>query len=803
MITLSAIVIVGRDWLIPALILAAVAIAALIWSWRETGTSRRTAPICAGLKLLGVLLLALALMEPIWAGQRAKPGANLFGIIVDNSQSMTVKDGGATRAENVREWVAGNEHRWRAQLEEDFQVRRYTFDSRLEHTKDFAQLNFNGSVSSLANALRTAAEQWRGQPVAGVLLFTDGNATDIRDELPDLTGFPPVYPVIANSRSRLNDLALRKVTMSQTAFEDAPVNIQASVRASGFSGSDVVATLTEVAVQDVADSNRTFKASVSAQSNTVASLTSRARGAESDLTFRFKLQPDQPGIHVYSLDIASGNGRSDDAGEATLVNNRRMLVVDRGQQPFRVLYVSGRPNWEYKFLNRAIQEDHQVQMVSLIRVAKREPKFEFKGRAGESSNPLFRGFNEADEERARYDQPVLVRLNTKDELELRGGFPKTAGELFQYHALILDDVEAEFFTRDQLSLIQQFVSERGGGFLMLGGAESFREGDYAGTPIASLLPVYVDRPVEVHLPSQLRLTLSREGWLQPWTRLRPTESEENERLETMPAFEVFNPVRDVKPGASVLATVSDPDGRNYPALVVQRFGLGRTAALTVGDLWRWGLRDETMQKDLGRSWRQLVRWLVADVPARITVAVEPSESGDASAVRLRVKARDEDFKPIESANVTLNLRRIVAAGENNVSDNLVQLPAEPVVNEPGTFDATYIARDPGAYMVEASVADSANVKIGSAVAAWASEPDAEEFQNLEVNRALLENIARKTGGEVIDYHDLENFAKRLPKERAPVMEATSTPLWHRPEVLALALGCFLVEWGLRRRKGLP
>src|SRR5690606_25578356 len=128
----------------------------------------------------------------------------------------------------------------------------------------------------------------------------------------------------------------------------------------------------------------------------------------------------------------------------TLVNNRQMIVVDRGQEPFRVLYVSGRPNWEYKFLNRAIQEDQQVQMVSLIRVARREPKLEFKGRAGESSNPLFRGFDEKDEETARYDQPVLIRLNTKDEFELRGGFPRTAEELFQYHAIIFDDVEAEF-----------------------------------------------------------------------------------------------------------------------------------------------------------------------------------------------------------------------------------------------------------------------------------------------------------------------------------------------------------------------
>ena len=127
--------------------------------------------------------------------------------------------------------------------------------------------------------------------------------------------------------------------------------------------------------------------------------------------------------------------------EATLANNSRVLVVDRGRGPYRILYVAGRPNWEYKFLNRALAEDEQIQLVGLIRIAKREPKFEFIGRPGESSNPLFRGFgNQSKDEVERYDQPVLVRLNTRDETELVGGFPKTAEELFGYHAVMVDDL---------------------------------------------------------------------------------------------------------------------------------------------------------------------------------------------------------------------------------------------------------------------------------------------------------------------------------------------------------------------------
>ncbi len=73
------------------------------------------------------------------------------------------------------------------------------------------------------------------------------------------------------------------------------------------------------------------------------------------------------------------------AREATLANNSRLAAVDRGRGPYRVLYVCGRPNWEYKFLRRAVEEDDQVQLVGLLRIARREPKFDFRSRAASGS----------------------------------------------------------------------------------------------------------------------------------------------------------------------------------------------------------------------------------------------------------------------------------------------------------------------------------------------------------------------------------------------------------------------------------
>ncbi len=612
------IVLAARAWLFPLVILVVALAGALVWAGRRGATGRSVRIGCGLLKLAGVLALAACLLDPLRVGQRARPGANLFALIADNSQSMQIKDDGQlqSRGEILRGQLTNDATGWQSALAENFQLRRYTFDSQLQDARDFAELKFDGRASALETALHTAADRWRGQPVAGVLLFTDGNATDVAPDLSALEGCPPVYPVVLGDDS-LRDIAVEKLTASQTAFEDAPVTVQSEAAAHGFSGAQVSTRLIEV---------------TPGVSNVVAEQKQTAAGDDSNLNFRFQIQPDKPGLHFYEVEtraVSELGSPAANSREATLVNNRKMAVVDRGQEPFRVLYVGGRPNWDFKFLNRAIADDPQVQLVGLIRMAKRAPKFVFAG--GELSNPLFGGFTDTNEETARYDQPVLTRVNPRDEFELRGGFPVTAAELFKYHAVIFGDVEADFFTHDQMVLMQRFVSERGGGFLMLGGAESFREGNYAGTVIGSMLPVYLNQASDGDVPSDWKLKLTPEGWLQPWTRLRATEGEEQTRLDSTAPFEVLNPVRGVKPGASVLATVFDSADNSYPALVAQRLGLGRTAALMIGDMWRGSLRDETSQKDLAKSWRQLVRWLVSDVASRVSVT--PQTSATANPVR--------------------------------------------------------------------------------------------------------------------------------------------------------------------------
>jgi uncharacterized membrane protein len=522
---------------------------------------------------------------------------------------------------------------------------------------------------------------------------------------------------------------------------------------------------------------------------------------------RFLLRPEKPGVNFFTVQTflkgeeqlpgELGKGRPGTSHEATLANNRRIATVDRGGGPFRVLYVSGRPNWEFKFLRRGLEADDEVHLVGLIRIAKKEPTFKFLGRSGERTNPLFRGFgNQADEQAEQYDEPVLIRLKTEDKEELRGGFPKSADDLFRYHAVILDDVEAAFFNQDQLSLLSQFVSRRGGGLLMLGGKDSFVEGGYQRGPVGEMLPVYLDRVAESAVGGGYRLLLTREGWLQPWIRVRTNETDERARLAAMPDFQTVNRVERIKPGAQVLAQVSSADGSELPALVVQQFGRGRTAAMLIGDLWRWHLRrPDAAESDLEKSWRQTVRWLVSDVPARVEVETRKTASAAHSAVQISVRARDKQFEPLDNATVTLKVE--------TPDKRQIELAAEASDAAPGRYEATFAARAPGVYRAQIIVNDADGSEVGRRETGWSVEPQTEEFRTLAVNRGLLEEIAKQTDGEVVSADRLEQFVSSLPNRKIPIVETWTYPLWHQWPVFLVALSCLVAEWGLRRWKGMP
>jgi hypothetical protein len=793
-------------WAWTALVLGVIGLVALAWGYWRVAAEGRLKAAAAALKAIGIAGLAFCLIEPLFSGTRAKSGANMFAVVADNSQSMTVHDRGDadSRGHSLKAMLTA-ESGWQKRLDDDFDARRFAFDSQLRSVSDFAVLEFDGQTSSLKSALNTLSHRFRGLPLAGVLLFTDGNITDAADvKWGDL---PPIYPVVMGSDQAPPDLSVARVSATQTNFESAPVVVRADIEASDFAGRKVVAKLVD-------ENNRELQTQ-----------TLEVPAGDEPLAARFELKPEQAGVHFYRVQVNSARaGASPERTEATLANNERQVIVDRGGGPYRVLYVCGRPNWEFKFLRRALAEDDQLELLGLVRIAKREPKFAFRRHAEESTNPLFSGFEHPDEEAAeRYDQPVLIRFVTRDEdkAELRDGFPKAADDLYKYDAIILDDLEAAYFTQDQHALVKNFVSRRGGGLLMLGGPDSLAAGKYDRTPIGSVLPVYCTpmaglsdvgsrRPLNPQSPfdaysstfdppqpeHEYQLMLTREGWLQPWVRTRKTEPEERERLASMAKFQTLNHVGSIKPAATVLAEVTDEAGRNHPALVSQRFGRGRSAAMLVGDLWRWDMRKESdKESDLEKSWRQTVRWLVGDVPRRVELDVRPQSDSLAGAVEVNVRVSDVEYLPLDNAQIAIDV--------TTPDGRKLPLDAEPRDEEAGTYKATLIPRQPGAYRVNVTAKAADGSPVGEREAGWVAQPAADEFKDLRPNRAALEEIAAKTGGEVVALHDLDSFVRKLPNRKAPITEPWIRPAWHHPLFYLAIIACLCGEWGLRRWRGLP
>ncbi|MDR2441481.1 MAG: VWA domain-containing protein [Planctomycetaceae bacterium] len=92
------------------------------------------------------------------------------------------------------------------------------------------------------------------------------------------------------------------------------------------------------------------------------------------------------------------------------------------------------------------------------------------------------------------------------------GVPKTLKELDHFDAVLLSNVPATLLTQSQMELLRTYLSDLGGGLMMLGGEQSFGLGVYHKTPIEEILPVRCDFEKEKEKPSlAISLVIDRSG----------------------------------------------------------------------------------------------------------------------------------------------------------------------------------------------------------------------------------------------------------------------------------------------------
>ena len=319
-------------------------------------------------------------------------------------------------------------------------------------------------------------------------LFTDGNRTDVGDI--DWSQLPPIYPVVPPSRGVARDVGVQRRLDQPDQLRVGPRRRPGRRRG-----------------RRLPRASRSSPPSPTRRARRSSARRRRRPATASRSSFRFQFRPEQQGVELLPRPRLRrlGGGQAPRRAtvavgapsEQTLANNSRLVVVDQGGGPYRVLYVSGRPNWEFKFLRRALADDEQVQLVGLVRIARRQPKFDFQQpRATGPTSPLFDGFDHPDADTAeRADQPVLVRLGTARRGRAAGRLPQD-----RRRALPLPRGRPRrprgrlLHARTSSPCCGTSSSQRGGGLLMLGGPDSFADGKYDRTPVGELLPVYLNRP---------------------------------------------------------------------------------------------------------------------------------------------------------------------------------------------------------------------------------------------------------------------------------------------------------------------
>ena len=108
-----------------------------------------------------------------------------------------------------------------------------------------------------------------------------------------------------------------------------------------------------------------------------------------------------------------------------------------------------------------------------------------------------------------YDPPdreaPLVQALVQQGLDVHSlpwqDLPHMLGDYLEYAALVFDNVPGFGISVSQMEVLERYVRDMGGGVLMLGGEKSFGAGGYYRTPLEKILPVDMDVPTKVSIPS--------------------------------------------------------------------------------------------------------------------------------------------------------------------------------------------------------------------------------------------------------------------------------------------------------------
>jgi uncharacterized membrane protein len=711
----------------------------LSFSWRSGLSALRAAVF---------LILILMLLRPVLCVHSVIPQKNFVAVAYDLSKSMEIRDGAQaqSRLDIEQQFLRQRDNPLLEELAAKFKLRFFRFSNSAHRTEGFDRVSRHGNITDLEKTLSQVVGEMATAPIAGVVLVTDGadnHSTNLDSVAAQLRARNiPIYAVGIGSSDFSRDTEVVRVNAPRKVLKDTIVEAEVSIRSTGYPGRR--ANLLVFDQEKLLQSKEITLGSDGEVKTYKVNFSGKSAGSR---IFKFRIEPF--------------------ADELVLENNDQTILIRIADDQPRILYVEGEPRWEYGFLRRAVQQDKNIHLVTLLRQA--DGKFLRQG----------------------------METGSTDELEK--GFPTEKPDLFRYKALILGSVEASFFTFDQLRMISDFVSLRGGGFLMLGGKSSFGQGGYVNTPVEDLLPVNLgsegDR-VAGFQDLEYRVHLTSYGFLHPITRLSLSDDLNRKRWESAPPLVGFNPTVGPKPGATVLAEgelFSDTAGQRPLILAFQRFGKGKSIALTTASTWRWRMGLEHTDNAHELFWRQMLRWLASDVPDPLSTETERDSYSLDDAAEIRAEIHDSSFMPLNNATVTARIK--APSGETSE----MQLTWD--VERDGIYSTSFKPEEEGIHEV-VSEAFQGGKSLGIAKTSFRIADSTEEFHQATLNSSLLKRLSEETGGR---YYTPDS-SRTLPEDIAYTDTESSRleekDLWDMPSLFLLIVGLASAEWMLRKRKGL-
>jgi len=394
----------------------------------------------SALRAVTLLLLIAILLRPVITVPSAAANNSLLPILVDVSRSMRLRDpstslgasaDGPSRLERAQAMVKDLQ----AQLGKEYRLEILTFGETLAVTTDIDRVAATARRSDLSGAIADLAERHRNDRLAGVVVLSDGGDTAPMESGEGGAIDAPIFTVGIGNASAPRDREVVNLTAGEPLLPGASIDVSVSATSTGF-GTEPVE----------------LRVSANGRPVEVRRLTPSTDGAPVHAVFTVSPEPDAPTVYTVQIPQATG--------EVAIENNSRSVLVPPQTGKRRLLVVEGAPGFEHTFLKRALSDDPGLEIDAVVR----------KGQNDDGRDTFY------------------VQADPSRMAALSSGYPFKRSELFAYDGVIFGNIEADFFTKEQLELTNDFIAQRGGGLLVLG-ARSFDRQGLAGTALEQALPI--------------------------------------------------------------------------------------------------------------------------------------------------------------------------------------------------------------------------------------------------------------------------------------------------------------------------